>query len=72
MSVASAGSQAVVASVSSDIPDPGSSQLVQSALRDALRGLEYGNIVITVHRGDVEQIDVIKKTRPFRSPPSRR
>lgn len=48
--------------------DATQSSRVQEALREALRNLSHGNIVITVHDGSVEQIDVIKKIRPFRSP----
>lgn len=72
MSVASAVSQTAVGILRSGASDPGGSRAVQNALRDALKTLDYGSIVITVHNGDVEQIDVIKKTRPFRSPQSRR
>jgi hypothetical protein len=42
--------------------DPGTLELI----RDALRGLRYGQVVVTVHDGVVAQVERTEKLRPQR------
>ncbi|GHC86092.1 YezD family protein [Novosphingobium pokkalii] len=47
-------------------PDPESARLIEQSLdsvREALSGLRYGHVGLTVHEGRVVQIDVTEKRR---------
>ena len=47
-------------------PDPEAARLLEVSLanvREALAGLKYGNVLLTVHEGRVVQIDVTEKKR---------
>lgn len=44
---------------------------VAQSIRQALNGLRFGEITITIHNGQVVQIDRITKLRHFRSAPAR-
>lgn len=47
-------------------PNPEAARLIEESLanvREALCGLKYGNVSLTVHEGRVVQIDVTEKKR---------
>ena len=45
------------------------SENVEENIRQALRGLQFGEIVITIRNGNVTQIDRIARKRQFKSNP---
>ncbi len=50
----------------SDHPNPDALRLLEesiSSVREALTGLKFGNVSLTVHEGRVVQIDVTEKKR---------
>jgi hypothetical protein len=50
---------------------PGESDNALSRVADALRGLAFGTVTITVHDGAVVQIDRTERVRVDRAPPRR-
>lgn len=53
-------------SVSREPPPPDADRLIEESLanvREALVGLRYGNVSLTVHEGRIVQIDVTEKRR---------
>lgn len=56
-----------VHSVASKSPADTISETVEDNIRDALRGLQFGEIVITVRNGNVTQIDRIARKRQFKT-----
>lgn len=49
--------------------DRGARQALE-LIREALRGLKYGQVVVTVHDGVVSQVERTEKIRP--APPDKR
>jgi hypothetical protein len=55
-----------MSAVARHAPSPEAARLIEASLtsiREALLGLEYGNVSLTVHEGRIVQIDVTEKRR---------
>ncbi|MEH3103771.1 MAG: YezD family protein [Sphingomonas phyllosphaerae] len=50
-------------SVASDRPVPAAREAVLRAVEEAIAGLDYGSIVLTVHGARVVQLDVTRRQR---------